>query len=241
VGGESTVSKKLSQAEIDALIASMLAGELQEAANQPAATPATPTDNPAPPPGQQVPPSDGAAAAGTAQAAAVMEAPAAEAASGPRHLGPITQAEVDAALRAAGRGSLASTPEPAPVGVTPPPSPAQAGAAKATAGQPDSAAAPQPPGGATQATPFPFPMNSLASQILLDLELTLTAEVVRTRMKLSQLLGLAPGAVIELERPANEPVDIIINGIPLMKAKVVTIGEHYGVQITESRLKRAAS
>lgn len=202
------VSKKLSQSEIDALINSMLSDE-----------------SPAP--------SDGSADLGM-EAGAEAHAPemvtATEMAGPdmqePVDLGLITQPEVDAVLRAAGKESLISsrpiTPSPGLAPLTPA-APAQ------------SVAAFTPPA----PRPFPFPSpDTPAGQILLDLELTLTAELVRTRMQLNQLLRLQPGSVIELNRLAGEPVDLVVGGHQLMKAKVVTVGENYGVQVTESRVHR---
>ncbi|HYG57739.1 MAG TPA: FliM/FliN family flagellar motor switch protein [Symbiobacteriaceae bacterium] len=136
------------------------------------------------------------------------------------NLGPITQAEVDTVLRQAGKEGLIATPStPAP-------------------GVPPIAAPPVQPALAPAALQVPL---SPAAQIMMDLELTMTAELVRTRLRLNQLLMLQPGAVLELNHRANEPVDLIVGGRPVMKAKVVTIGENYGVQITRTGLRRTAS
>jgi len=209
------MSKKLSQNEIDALIQAMLTEEESPEG-------AAPHD--AAPPDTQMTTVDASMMAG-------LPSPDASASV---DLGPISQEEVNALLRAAGRASL--IPQPPRLGL---------GIAAPT----PKAAAPAPLAPAPEAPPVPAPapsrlaamLSGPAADILLDLELTLTAELVRTRMRLSQLLALQPGSVLELERRANEPVDIIINGTQLMKAKVVTIGENYGVQVTETRLRRSVA
>jgi len=217
------MAKKLSQEEIDALIAGMLSGEVDQATVDAALAGAGAEEEAAP------------VAAAEAAAPGPADPAVADGSQELIDLGPITQAEVDAALRAAGKGSLVASSAPAPgPGISEEPA------------APAMHAMPEMPPAAPAPAPAPQPVARLAiplgtaSAILLDLELVLTAELVHTRMRLNQLLGLQPGAVLELDRPANEPVDIIINGHPMMKAKVVTMGENYGVQVTETRLQQPA-
>ena len=67
---------------------------------------------------------------------------------------------------------------------------------------------------------------------LLDVPVQITVEVGRTRMSLAELVELAPGALIELDREAHEPADILVNGKVVARGEVVTIEESYGVRIT---------
>jgi flagellar motor switch protein FliN/FliY len=215
------MSKKLSQTEIDALIAGMISGEVDPSALD----------------GIETEAGDAGDAGASLEAAA---APPEEAPAAPVDLGPISQAEVDAVLREGGKGALVSSADAGPViSIDPPIAAPGLGIAPPAAAMPPAPAAAQPAPAATQ--PRPWLPAGPAAQILLDLELTLTAELVRTRMRLNQLLGLQPGSVLELDRLANEPVDVIINGHPMMKAKVVTMGEFYGIQVTETRLGQKAA
>jgi flagellar motor switch protein FliN/FliY len=61
----------------------------------------------------------------------------------------------------------------------------------------------------------------------------LTVEVGRTRMTLGQALALGPGSVVPLDRLADKPVDLLVNGRPIARGEVVVIDEEYGLRITE--------
>jgi flagellar motor switch protein FliN/FliY len=60
-----------------------------------------------------------------------------------------------------------------------------------------------------------------------------TAELGRTRMSVRDLLSLAPGAVIELDRLAGGPADLLVNGRLIARGEVVVIDENFGIRITE--------
>lgn len=103
---------------------------------------------------------------------------------------------------------------------------------------------------ATAMTPAfaPLPSNGLdadRSQIdlLLDINLQVTVELGRTRMKIAEILALRNGSVIELDRLAGEPADILVNGTLIAKGEVVVVDEKFGVRVIEvvSRAKRIAS
>ena len=94
----------------------------------------------------------------------------------------------------------------------------------------------------------PLPSNGLdadRSQIdlLLDINLQVTVELGRTRMKIAEILALRNGSVIELDRLAGEPADILVNGTLIAKGEVVVVDEKFGVRVIEvvSRAKRIAS
>jgi flagellar motor switch protein FliN len=67
---------------------------------------------------------------------------------------------------------------------------------------------------------------------LLTVPVRVTVEVGRTRMMLSDLVKLAPGSLVVLDREAHEPCDILVNGKVVARGEVVTIDEKYGVRIT---------
>ena len=67
---------------------------------------------------------------------------------------------------------------------------------------------------------------------LLDVPVAITVEVGRTRMSLAELVELGPGSLIELDREAHEPADILVNGKVVARGEVVTIDDSYGVRIT---------
>ncbi len=67
---------------------------------------------------------------------------------------------------------------------------------------------------------------------LLDVAVRVTVEVGRARMTLSDLVQLAPGSLIQLDRESHEPVDILVNGKIVARGEIVTIDQSYGVRIT---------
>ena len=67
---------------------------------------------------------------------------------------------------------------------------------------------------------------------LLSVQVRVTVEVGRTRLSLAELVKLAPGSLVALDREAHEPVDILVNGRVVARGEVVTIDEKYGVRIT---------
>ncbi|MCM0760184.1 flagellar motor switch phosphatase FliY [Sporomusa sphaeroides DSM 2875] len=69
--------------------------------------------------------------------------------------------------------------------------------------------------------------------LLLDVPLQITVELGRTRKLIRDILELAPGSVIELDKLAGEPVDILANGKLIAKGEVVVIDENFGVRITD--------
>jgi flagellar motor switch protein FliN/FliY len=69
--------------------------------------------------------------------------------------------------------------------------------------------------------------------LLRGVEMRVTAELGRTRLPVSHVLDLGPGAVVELDRVAGSPVDVLVNGTIIAHGEVVVIDEEYGVRITE--------
>ncbi len=65
-----------------------------------------------------------------------------------------------------------------------------------------------------------------------DIEVVMTVELGRTSMVIQDILDLTPGKVVELDRLAGEPLDIVVNGTLLAKGEVVVVDENFGVRIT---------
>jgi flagellar motor switch protein FliN/FliY len=69
--------------------------------------------------------------------------------------------------------------------------------------------------------------------LLHDVEMGVTAELGRTRMTVRDLLSLTPGSVVELDRAAGSPVDVLVNGTLIARGEVVVIDEEFGIRISE--------
>ena len=74
---------------------------------------------------------------------------------------------------------------------------------------------------------------------LTDVPVELAVEVGRTRMTLGETLALGPGSVVTLDRLADKPVDLLVNGRPIARGEVVVIDEQFGLRITEVIGRRA--
>jgi flagellar motor switch protein FliN/FliY len=72
-----------------------------------------------------------------------------------------------------------------------------------------------------------------ASYVLADVEMGVTAELGRCRMTVRELLSITPGAVIDLDRAAGTPVDVLVNGTLIARGEVVVIDEEFGIRISE--------
>jgi flagellar motor switch protein FliN/FliY len=80
--------------------------------------------------------------------------------------------------------------------------------------------------------------------LILDVAVTLSLEVGRTRLPVRELLQLAQGSILELDRLAGEPLDVLVNGIRIARGEVVVVNDNFGVRLTEvvstnERLERA--
>ncbi|MGD9573609.1 MAG: flagellar motor switch phosphatase FliY [Thermoleophilia bacterium] len=76
--------------------------------------------------------------------------------------------------------------------------------------------------------------------LLLDVPLQVTVELGRTQMRIRNVLELVPGSIVELDKLAGEPVDVLVNGKQIARGEVVVIDEEFGVRITDvaSQAKR---
>jgi flagellar motor switch protein FliN len=69
--------------------------------------------------------------------------------------------------------------------------------------------------------------------MLHDVEMEVSAELGRTRMSVRELLSLNPGAIVELDRAAGSPADLLVNGRLIARGEVVVVDENFGIRITE--------
>ncbi len=92
---------------------------------------------------------------------------------------------------------------------------------------------------ATAATPS----TDVNLDLILDVQVTLSLEVGRTRIPIRNLLQLNQGSVVELGRMAGEALDVFVNGTLVAQGEVVVVNERFGVRLTEvvspsERIKR---
>jgi flagellar motor switch protein FliN/FliY len=90
-----------------------------------------------------------------------------------------------------------------------------------------------------QSLQFPNFAQSLSSSeqgnisLIMDVFMEMTVELGRTKKTIKDILGLGEGTIIELDKLAGEPVDILVNHKPIAKGEVVVIDENFGVRVTE--------
>jgi flagellar motor switch protein FliN/FliY len=83
------------------------------------------------------------------------------------------------------------------------------------------------------------PSNDFASggdvnlDVILDVPVTLSMEVGRTRIPIRNLLQLNQGSVVELDRAAGEPLDVFVNGTLVAHGEVVVVNEKFGIRLTD--------
>jgi flagellar motor switch protein FliN/FliY len=70
-------------------------------------------------------------------------------------------------------------------------------------------------------------------EVILDVPVTLSMEVGRTRIPIRNLLQLNQGSVVELDRAAGEPFDVFVNGTLVAHGEVVVVNEKFGIRITD--------
>lgn len=75
---------------------------------------------------------------------------------------------------------------------------------------------------------------SLGAEIdlLNDVEMTVTVELGRTKMKVRDLLRMTEGSLVELSRGVGEPVDVLVNGSVIAQGEVVVVDDELGIRIT---------
>lgn len=79
----------------------------------------------------------------------------------------------------------------------------------------------------------PTDMSARNYRMLAEIPLRVSVEVGSTAMKLSALMDLAEGSVVELDRQAHELLDIMVNGTLVAKGEVVTINGRFGIRVVD--------
>ena len=69
--------------------------------------------------------------------------------------------------------------------------------------------------------------------VILDIPVTISLEVGSTKISIRNLLKLNQGSVVELDRLAGEPLDVLVNGTLIAHAEVVVVNEKYGIRLTD--------
>lgn len=97
-------------------------------------------------------------------------------------------------------------------------------------------------GGNVSVNPINFPSLQQSSgtaglppnlELLLDVQMALTVELGRTKKYVKEILSLGEGSIIELDKLAGEPVDLLVNGKLIARGEVVVIDENFGVRVTD--------
>ena len=140
--------------------------------------------------------------------------------------------------------ALAAAVEPGPVGAPQPMGAPRPAPGLQTTAAPQPAAGSQPVPGAPidgDAAPVfqafsaadPVASEVRRMHLLRDVEMGVSVELGRTRMAVRDLLGLAPGSIVELDKAAGAPVDVLVNGTLMARGQVVVIDEEFAVRISE--------
>lgn len=140
---------------------------------------------------------------------------------------PLNQEDIDAALAAASASFAEEEPSAdAPPAEPEPPSPRDA--------PPAAFAAPTPAVFAPLDEPaLPSGIDPSNLDIVMDIPLEVTVELGRKRMSIKNILDLGSGSIVELDKIAGEPVDLLVNGRLVARGEVVVIEDNFGVRITE--------
>ena len=74
--------------------------------------------------------------------------------------------------------------------------------------------------------------NKINADVLQNIPVTISVEVGRTSLKIRDLMRLTQGSVVELDRIAGEPLDLLVNNTLVAQGEVVLVNERYGVRLT---------
>jgi flagellar motor switch protein FliN/FliY len=75
--------------------------------------------------------------------------------------------------------------------------------------------------------------NAVNLDLILDLPVSVSIELGRTRMQVDEILRLGQGSVVELKKLAGEPLEILVQGRAIGKGEVVVVNEKYGIRLTD--------
>ncbi|WP_345252109.1 flagellar motor switch protein FliN [Pigmentiphaga soli] len=81
--------------------------------------------------------------------------------------------------------------------------------------------------------PGPTTQTANDIEIIMDIPVTLTVELGRTRIPIKQILQLAQGSVVELDGLAGEPMDVMVNGCLIAQGEVVVVNDKFGIRLTD--------
>lgn len=77
------------------------------------------------------------------------------------------------------------------------------------------------------------PGGDVKLDVILDIPITIAMEIGRTKLSIRNLLQLNQGSVVELDRLAGEPMDVLVNGTLVAHGEVVVVNEKFGIRLTD--------
>ncbi len=80
---------------------------------------------------------------------------------------------------------------------------------------------------------MPLDNEDVNLDVILEIPVTLSVEIGRTRVSIRNLLQLNQGSVVELDRLAGEPMDVLVNGTLIAHGEVVVVNEKFGIRLTD--------
>ncbi len=99
---------------------------------------------------------------------------------------------------------------------------------KDTASKPDAKTAPM-----TKLDDRATPRGDVNLDMVLDIPVTISMEIGRTRISIRNLLQLSQGSVVELDRLAGEPMDVLVNDTLIAHGEVVVVNDKFGIRLTD--------
>ena len=97
----------------------------------------------------------------------------------------------------------------------------------------DDAPEPEPPSESINSAPPEKRKKASNMELLLDIPLEISAELGRTRMIINDLLQLGQGSVIELNKLAGEPLEILVNQKLIARGEVIVVNDKFGIRLTD--------
>lgn len=77
------------------------------------------------------------------------------------------------------------------------------------------------------------PSSDVNLDVVLDIPVSISMEIGRTKISIRNLLQLNQGSVVELDRLAGEPMDVLVNGTLIARGEVVVVNEKFGIRLTD--------
>ena len=78
-----------------------------------------------------------------------------------------------------------------------------------------------------------LPATDVNLEVVLDIPVNISMEIGRTKISIRNLLQLNQGSVVELDRLAGEPMDVLVNGTLIARGEVVVVNEKFGIRLTD--------